>query len=164
MKKLFLSVFILVLSIAANAQMVDPVHFTSQLNMLSGDEAEIVFSAKIDKGWHLYSTDLGNDGPISATFNINRMDGAKTVGKLTPKGKEISQFDKMFGMKLRFFEGNAKFVQRIKVHKRYVRHRLLSGVRSMQRRDVHAAVASITDKERQDTGSAARSKRGRQSR
>ena len=62
MKKLFLSVFILVLSIAANAQMVDPVHFTSQLNMLSGDEAEIVFSAKIDKGWHLYSTDLGNDG------------------------------------------------------------------------------------------------------
>lgn len=117
MKKLFLSVFILVLSIAANAQMVDPVHFTSQLNMLSGDEAEIVFSAKIDKGWHLYSTDLGNDGPISATFNINRMDGAKTVGKLTPKGKEISQFDKMFGMKLRFFEGNAKFVQRIKFTK-----------------------------------------------
>ena len=117
MKKLFLSVFILVLSIAANAQMVDPVHFTSQLNMLSGDEAEIEFSATIDKGWHLYSTDLGNDGPISATFNINRMDGAKTVGKLTPKGKEISQFDKMFGMKLRFFEGNAKFVQRIKFTK-----------------------------------------------
>ena len=117
MKKLLLSVFVLVLSIAANAQMVDPVHFTSQLNMLGGDEAEIVFSAKIDNGWHLYSTDLGDSGPISATFNVNRMDGAQTVGKLTPRGNEITKYDNMFGMKLRFFEGSGKFVQKIKFTK-----------------------------------------------
>ena len=117
MKKLFLSVFILVLSIAANAQMVDPVHFTSQLNMLSGDEAEIVFSAKIDKGWHLYSTDLGSDGPTQATFNVNKMSGVEPVGKLRPVGKEIAQFDEMFGMKLRFFENSGSFVQKIKFTK-----------------------------------------------
>lgn len=117
MRKLFLSALVLVLSIVANAQMVDPVHFTSQLNMLGDDEAEIVFSAKIDKGWHLYSTEMGDGGPTSATFNINKMEGAKTVGKLTPRGNEITQFDKMFEMNLRFFQGSGAFVQKIKFTK-----------------------------------------------
>ena len=105
MKKLLSLMVVMVLAIAVKAQMVDPVHFTSQLKMLGGDEAEIVFSAKIDKGWHLYSTELGSDGPISASFHANKMDGAETVGKLTPRGKEVKQFDNMFGMELRFFEG-----------------------------------------------------------
>lgn len=114
MKKLTLFLLTLVMAVGAWAQMVDPVHFTSQLKMTGGDEAEIIFSAKIDKGWHLYSTELGNDGPISATFNVNKMVGAKTIGKLKPRGKEISQYDNMFGMKLRFFEGSGSFVQKIK--------------------------------------------------
>ena len=92
MKKLISLMIMLGVAIAIKAQMVDPVHFTSQLKMLGGDEAEIVFSAKIDKGWHLYSTELGSDGPISASFNANKMDGAETVGKLQPRGKEVKQF------------------------------------------------------------------------
>ena len=107
----------LVVTVCANAQMLDPVHFTSKLEMLSGDEAQIVFAAKIDNGWHVYSTGLGNDGPISATFNPVKMDGVKTVGSLTHKGKEISQFDNMFGMKLRYFEGSVTFIQKIKFTK-----------------------------------------------
>ena len=105
------------LSFAAFAQMVDPVKFSSKLEMLKDGEAQIVFTGKIDAGWHVYSTNLGNDGPISATFNAVKMDGAETVGKLTPKGNEISQFDNMFGMKLRFFEGSVTFVQKIKFTK-----------------------------------------------
>ena len=53
MKKLVLSMVLLGIALIVNAQMVEPVHFTSALKMLDGDEAEIVFSAKIDKGWHL---------------------------------------------------------------------------------------------------------------
>ena len=97
--------------------MVEPIHFSAQLKTSSTDEAEIIFTAKIDKGWHLYSTELGEDGPISASFHINKMDGAQTVGKLMPRGKEVSQFDNMFGMKLRFFEGTGSFVQKIKFTK-----------------------------------------------
>ena len=94
--------------------MVDPVKFSSKLEMLKEDEAQIVFSAKIDAGWHVYSTDLGNDGPISATFTATKLEGAKLVGKLTPRGNEVSKFDNMFGMKLRYFEGTATFIQKIK--------------------------------------------------
>ncbi|MDD6895874.1 MAG: cytochrome c biogenesis protein CcdA [Prevotellaceae bacterium] len=117
MKKVLTLLLMFGLTLVANAQMVDPVKFTSKLEMLKGDEAQIVFSGKIDDGWHVYSTDLGNDGPISATFNAVKMDGVKAVGKLTHKGNEISKFDNMFGMKLRFFEGSVTFVQKIKFTK-----------------------------------------------
>lgn len=117
MKRIAFSLIALTLAIAVKAQMVNPVHFTSTMKMLGGDEAEIIFNAKIDKGWHLYSTELGNDGPISASFHADKMDGATTVGKLQPRGKEVSQYDNMFGMTLRFFEGSATFAQKIKFTK-----------------------------------------------
>ena len=97
--------------------MMDPVHFTSQLKMLDSGEAEIIFSATVDPGWHVYSTDLGNDGPISATFNAVKMDGVETVGKLRPRGNVVKQYDKMFDMELRFFEHKAMFVQKVRFTK-----------------------------------------------
>ena len=103
--------------LVAQAQMVDPVHFTSSLKTTSGAEAEIVFTAKIDAGWHVYSTDLGEDGPIEATFNAVKMEGVETVGKLTPRGNVIKKFDNMFGMELKFFENAATFVQKVKFTK-----------------------------------------------
>ena len=97
------------------AQMQDPVHFKSELKQISGTEAEIVFTATIDAGWHVYSTNLPDGGPISATFNVDKIEGAEIVGKLTPVGKELDKFDQMFQMQVRFFENNAKFVQKLKI-------------------------------------------------
>ena len=99
------------------AQMVDPVQFTSRLNMVGDDTAEIIFSATIDDGWHVYSTDISEDGPTRATFHAERMDGAKLVGSLKPRGKVVEEFDEMFGMKLRYFENQAMFVQKIRFTK-----------------------------------------------
>ena len=82
---------------------------------MAADEAEVVFTAAIDKGWHVYSTDLGDGGPISATFNVEKISGAEVAGKLKPVGKEISTFDKLFEMKVRYFENTAQFVQKLKL-------------------------------------------------
>ena len=118
MKKLTIICLLLsVFSLKTLAQMQDPVKFTTQLKTGSGAEAEMVFSATIAPGWHVYSTNLGQDGPIEASLHVNKMDGAELVGKLTPKGKEISQFDEMFGMKLRYFENSVQFVQKVKFTK-----------------------------------------------
>ena len=117
MHKIFMTLLAGLVAIAAQAQIMDPVHFSSQLKELKGGEAEIIFSATIDPGWHVYSTDLGNDGPISATFNPVKMEGVQTEGKLQPKGKEIKQFDKLFDMELRFFEGSVTFVQKVRFTK-----------------------------------------------
>jgi thiol:disulfide interchange protein DsbD len=101
----------------AQAQMVNPVHFTSQLKTGKGAEAEIVFSATIDAGWHVYSTNLGQDGPIEASFGVVKMEGAEPVGRLTPRGKEIKKYDELFGMELRYFEQQVTFVQKIRFTK-----------------------------------------------
>lgn len=98
----------------SHAQMVEPVKFSASLNMGKGADAEIVFSAKIDPGWHVYSTNLGSDGPIQAALHVNKHEGVELVGSLTPRGKEIKQFDELFGMELRYFEGSVKFVQKIR--------------------------------------------------
>ena len=104
-----------VCAVTCMAQMQDPVHFKSELKQISGTEAEIVFTATIDEGWHVYSTDLPDGGPISATFNVDKIEGAELVGKLTPVGNEENKFDQMFQMQVRFFEHNAQFVQKLKI-------------------------------------------------
>ena len=117
MKKLLTICVLLVAFVAAKAQMMDPVHFTTQMKDLKNGEAELVFKATIDAGWHVYSTGLGDDGPISASFHQVKMDGAQPVGKLQARGKEIKQFDKLFEMELRYFEQAVTFVQKIKFTK-----------------------------------------------
>ena len=117
MRKVLLVFQLLLAVVMANAQMLNPVKVSSTLKTTGSAEAEIVFSCKIQPGWHVYSTGLGADGPISASFHVNKMDGAELVGKLKAKGKEISTFDPLFEMKLRYFEGSATFVQKIKFTK-----------------------------------------------
>ena len=107
----------MVTTLAVNAQLVNPVHFTAELKPGEGAEAEIIFHAKIDAGWHVYSTDIGDDGPIEATFNVVKIDGAEPVGKLKPVGRVIKKMDKMFDMELKYFENEATFVQKIRFTK-----------------------------------------------
>ena len=115
--RLLLSLLATVLVLGTQAQIVDPVHFTSELKTGNGAEAEIVFHATIDKGWHVYSTEIGDNGPIEATFNIVKMDGAEPVGKLEPRGNVIKKMDKLFDMELKYFEGEATFIQKIRFTK-----------------------------------------------
>ena len=114
MKKI-LSICLLLIAVVAQAQIQEPVKFKSELKTLAAGEEEIVFTATIDKGWHVYSTDLGDGGPISATFNVEKISGATVVGKLQPKGKEIASYDKLFEMNVRYFESTAQFVQKLKL-------------------------------------------------
>ena len=115
MKKLISSLLLSFVVCVLQAQIKDPVKFKIEFNTLSDTEAEIVFTAAIDKGWHVYSTELGDGGPISATFNVDKTSGIELLGKLKPVGKEVATFDKLFEMKVRYFENTAKFIQKVKL-------------------------------------------------
>lgn len=116
MKRILTLTLLIVTAVLCRAQMVEPVKFTADLKTNGTAEAEIVFSGRIDKGWHVYSTGI-SDGPTAATFNVNKKDGIELVGKLTPRGKEISVFDKMFETNVRYFCGSVKFVQKVRFTK-----------------------------------------------
>ena len=114
-KNLLFLLLMLIGWIPVVAQIQDPVQFKSEWQSLSETEAQIVFTADIDAGWHVYSTDLGDGGPISATFNTDKMEGLELDGKLMPQGKEVENFDKLFDMKVRYFENKATFVQKLEI-------------------------------------------------
>ena len=115
-KKFLLSCLLIIMAwLPSFAQIQEPVKFKTELKTISDTEAQIVFTGNIDAGWHVYSTDLPSGGPISATFNVEKIQGAELMGKLTPQGKEIENFDKVFEMKLRYFENTATFVQKFKI-------------------------------------------------
>ena len=114
-KQIFITLFFALLAMAAGAQMQDPVHFSVSQKKVSEDIVEVTFSGKIDAGWHVYSTELPADGPISATITTETADGAKAEGKLGHRGNEVNQYDNMFGMNLRYFENSVTFVQKYKL-------------------------------------------------
>ena len=112
---LFCWLLSVLLILPALSQIQEPIKFKTELKQNSDTEAEIIFNATIDKGWYVYSTELGDGGPISATFNIDKIEGVEIVGKLTPSGNEINEMDPIFGMKVRYFKDKATFTQKIKI-------------------------------------------------
>lgn len=117
MRKLLTAALLLLAVWTCSAQMATPVTFTAQLKTGKTAEAEIVFTGKIDNGWHVYSTNLGDAGPTEAAFIVDQMDGVELVGKLTHRGKEISHYDNLFGAQVRYFEKNVQFVQKVRFTK-----------------------------------------------
>ena len=103
----------LVMATLCHAQ--SPVNFTVQQKQVSPTEVDVVFTAKIDKGWHVYSTNLPEGGPQSAVLHTEVAEGVTPMGGLVKQGKEISEDDKIFDMKLRYFENNVTFIQKYKV-------------------------------------------------
>ena len=118
MKRVSYILILLMAVLTAQAQLVTPAHFTTELKTADGKaEGEIVFTGKIDAGWHVYSTNLGNEGPIEASFHAVKMEGVEKVGGLKARGNEIKKFDDMFGMEVRYFENAVTFVQKVKFTK-----------------------------------------------
>ena len=115
-KRFTLGLLLMVIScLSVVAQMQDPVHFKTEWKSISANEAEIIFSATIDPGWHVYSTDLGDGGHTQATINIDKISGAALDGKLKPGSNEIKKMDPIFEMEVKFFEKTAKFTQKVKL-------------------------------------------------
>lgn len=117
MKKLLrmtlLTVVLLSATLSALAQ--DPVHFSVSKKQVSPTEVDVVFSATIANGWHVYSTDIPSGGPTAANLVTEKAEGAQPMGKLQKGGKEINIEDPVFGMRVRFFEHNVRFTQRYKI-------------------------------------------------
>ena len=102
------------LALTATAQMVEPVKTSAEMKMLNDTEAELLFRMTIADGWHVYSPKV-TGGPIAATFNAEKMEGAKTKGALSFRGKEISKYDNMFQQEVQYFENSVTFVQKVQL-------------------------------------------------
>lgn len=78
-------------------------------------EKKLMLTATIQQGWHVYDQDMPEDGPNSLEFVFYKLEGARQVGKFVPNSKAHEEYDKMFGMNLRWYEKQVTFTQKLEV-------------------------------------------------
>lgn len=115
MKKLFSTLVLAIMALTVQAQILQPAKWKINLNDSGSTEKEIVFTATLEKGWHLYDQDLPEGGPVSTSFTFETLKGAELVGKPVPSVKPTVVYDEQFAMNLRWFPGTVSFTQKIKV-------------------------------------------------
>lgn len=98
----------------ANAQMMNPVKVTSYFKVTSDTEGVITFVATIQPGWHMYSTQVVEDGPTPTTLTVEKISGAQLDGALKPTTTPIKKFEDMFDADVYYFENTATFTQKVK--------------------------------------------------
>ena len=95
-------------------QILQPVKWSYAAEQTKSGEAILIITAKIDKGWHLYSQLIPDGGPIKTSFNFTTSSNYELVGKVE-EGKAIEYYDKNFEMQLMYFATEAVFKQKIKL-------------------------------------------------
>ena len=119
MKKFFISFFAIVLIQFSFGQMLNPVKWTTKIEQTGKGEYKLIFSAKVEKNWHIYTQTIVGDGPIptSLTFDKTNKD-VQLIGKPTENGTKIhSGHDPVFDIDLKYFENDMVLEQKLKVLK-----------------------------------------------
>jgi DsbC/DsbD-like thiol-disulfide interchange protein len=114
MKKLLIGLVILFAGRAASAQVEGHVTWAYAAKKVSATEAVVLLKATIDEGWHIYSLNVKDGGPIKTSFKFTKAADYTPVGKTT-EPKPITKYDKNFAMNLTYFENSAVFQQKVKL-------------------------------------------------
>jgi len=115
MRKITLILLFFVLAIAAKSQVVEPVTWSFSQNKVSETEYDLVLTAKIEEGWHLYGTKLPEGGPIQTSFYFENLENAELSGEIKADKEVIEMFDPSFQLDVTYYEKEVTFTQRVKV-------------------------------------------------
>ncbi|WP_298237040.1 thioredoxin family protein [uncultured Algibacter sp.] len=114
MKKLVLLVSLLVFTIS-HSQILEPVKWKTSVEKLSDTEYKLIAKASIESGWHLYSQNVPEDGPIPTTFTFDDSSGAFKIIGNTSEEEGHTVNDPVFEMEITFFEKSVAFEQKIEI-------------------------------------------------
>lgn len=97
------------------AQIYDPVKWNTSVEKVSDSTYNLVTKATIESGWHLYSQNVPDGGPIPTTFLYKTNEHFELLENTTePNGIEVD--DPVFEMRIKYFEHEATFKQLIKIN------------------------------------------------
>ena len=112
-KARFLLLLFSFLTLSANSQIYDPVTWNFGYERKGDNLYELVFTAAIEEGSHIYSMDIPEGGPIPTSFSFDTMPGFSLLGKVFEVKNPEEIFDEAFEMKIKSFSNNAEFRQKI---------------------------------------------------
>ncbi len=115
-KRLVLSTLVLLsVFVSVQGQILNPIKWTSSVSVEDNGMGTMTFSAVIEKGWHLYSMDIPEGGPVATSFNWDKIEGVELMGEPMPDRKPHEEIDEVFSMKLGWWEENVTITQKFKV-------------------------------------------------
>lgn len=115
MKKMITLLFS-VIFLSLNAQIYNPVQWSTKVEKIADNEFYLISTASIEKGWKLYSQKIPSQGPVPTTFEYSKSADYQLVGSTEETGT-ITKHDAVFDMEIGFFHTEAVFKQRIKTSK-----------------------------------------------
>ncbi|HCF04107.1 cytochrome c biogenesis protein CcdA [Flavobacterium sp.] len=115
MKKIVVLLVIVLAFAKGNAQLLNPVKWTTQIEKKSNGNYILTFNGVIESGWHLYSqyTAEGGSLPLEIFFK-NQKGNFELIGK-TKESKTKTAYNDIFEVNETFFEKNAQLTQEIKL-------------------------------------------------
>jgi hypothetical protein len=114
MKNLFLLAVGLLFSISASSQILKPVKWSYAAKKTSKTDAVVLIKATIDDGWHIYSQNMAEGGPVKTAFTFAPSKTYKVAGPVV-EPKPITKFEKTFDMNVSYFEKSVVFQQKVKI-------------------------------------------------
>lgn len=97
------------------AQIYEPIEWDTEVQQISEDEYQLIFHAKIEDKWHLYSQYLPPESTLPTSFSFSDAGTQFELIGETEESQPVIAFDKVFEMELSYFEDEARFSQNIKV-------------------------------------------------
>jgi thiol:disulfide interchange protein DsbD len=95
------------------AKIYDPVKWSYSSEKINDKEFNLIITAKIEKGWHLYSQFIEEGGPVPTSFKFKQSADYKLVGKVSESPKAVTAFDKNFDMEIAWHKEQVVFKQGI---------------------------------------------------
>lgn len=106
---------LLIFPLGIFAEVSNPVKWSAQAVANTDGTADLLFTATIQRGWHLYSPDIPDGGPIPTSLHLQQSARFSPIAKLVSDKKAISVYDSMFAMQIGYYANNVTFKQKIKI-------------------------------------------------
>lgn len=116
MKKALLFLTIAFSAVAASAQIASPVSWTFTSKKISNNVYEVLMTANIQNGWHLYSQSQPKDAiAVPTAFEFSRNPLVQLDGKVKEAGKVEKFTDKDLGVSANQYSRLVVFSQKVKL-------------------------------------------------
>jgi DsbC/DsbD-like thiol-disulfide interchange protein len=115
MKVTLLSLLMTLIGAVAMAQSSSQVKWAFSSKKIADKTYEVQMTATVNGGWHIYSQNVGVDGPIPTSFTFSKNPLVVLDGAINEQGNVISKNEEVWGGVVKYYENKVVFVQKVKI-------------------------------------------------
>ncbi|HEV8514021.1 MAG TPA: protein-disulfide reductase DsbD domain-containing protein [Cyclobacteriaceae bacterium] len=86
-----------------------------EVNAVGKDELILKFTARMARGWHLYSQHIKEGGPMPTRFSFMPDESYLLLGQISEKGNAVKFYDDTYEMEIIWYTGVVSFAQKVRL-------------------------------------------------